>query len=110
MEWLNFDSKKLVRFLSEKSFSFDFKYDDIIIENLLVYFVYRHFISKNKKPSDISKLKFAIFATWCCDKMQDLFEKDSDTYYQFKNITTFCRQIEYSTKNVDLLIEFFENN
>lgn len=108
-EWLNFDGEKLVEFLRTQTYNFTFKYSDAIIENLLVYFVYRHFI-KQDKTSSLAKLKFAIFATMCCDKMQNFFDNSGRTYYKFKNITTFCRQVEYSAKNLTLILNYFNKN
>lgn len=108
MEWLNFDGNKLKQYLQTQDKNFKFSFSDEIIENLLVYFVYRHFINKTKTHNSVSKIKFVIFCTWCCDKMQGLFDVNSENYYQFKEVTTFCRQVEYSAKNISLLLNMFK--
>ena len=74
---------------------------------MLVYFVYRYFLSNQYKVSNKAKFMFALFCTVCCDKMQLYFDTNSQNYYEFKGITTFCRQIEYSTKNVSVLLNYF---
>lgn len=109
LEWLNFDGQQLAKYLNDKTFDLTFKYTDTVIENLLVYFIYRYFISKNNF-NEITKFKFALFCTLCCDRMQDFFDINDNEYYEFKSVTTFCRQIEYSTKNVNLIMNFLDEN
>lgn len=106
LEWLNFDGQSLKNFLKQQLLN-SFIYDDEKIENLLVYFVYRYFLNNQYKVSNKARFMFALFCTVCCDKMQQYFDTNSQNYYKFKGITTFCRQIEYSTKNVSELLNYF---
>lgn len=109
-EWLNFDGQKLKQFLLCQNLNLEFEYCDEIIENLLIYFVYRYFLNSQYKVSNQAVFKFALFCTICCDRLQNFCDKKSQNYYKYKEITTFCRQIEYSNKNISDLLNYFNEN
>ncbi len=72
-------------------------------ENLLLYFVYRHFTSAN-----IYKLKFALF---CMQTIAIIFANSNENIETFIDIArVFSSEIEYSPENTEYILNFVMEN
>ena len=102
-EWLNYDYKLIKNYLFNQEYNLNFSMKDFQVENILVCFVYRYFSNKKYKSSDVAKFNFCLFCTFCCDKLSQFSKEQSSM------ISSFCRQIESSYKNVQILLDYFDN-
>lgn len=114
-EWLRTDLAKCFS-LCDFQFSKNIYLTDIQFENLLVNFLFEHYISPKQKYSKLAKLRFCLFSTLFCDwlAVQIGDEKikiesgNNRTDIAIVAIKEYCREIENSQKNMDILLNFFE--
>lgn len=108
-EWLNFDSSEVFDKIERSKDKTNFYLSESILQNLMSYFVYRYFLNSSYKYSKKSKLQFCMFMLWLIDIVA-YAEKTNIIEDVIFVVQKICRQIEYSEKNVNLALSFFQTN
>lgn len=76
-------------------------------EQLFVYFIFRHFINAIFDGDILSRTKFAVFCCLCVAWVTEetSVDKKPDLSVIIENACLISKEIEYSTENVDLILD-----
>lgn len=112
-EWLRTD---LSRYFSVCDFEFDLplSLSSLQFENLFLYFLFGHYLKLSENFSKIAIIRFCLFSTLFCDWLANIYikcdekHKSDASVWKVNAIKEYCREIENSQKNLQILLNFFE--
>lgn len=85
--------------------------NDIIAEQLMVYYIFRHFLSGVYDYDMVSRVKFAVFCTLASFAYTDVCDKlDSFTDKMAYSACLVSKEIEYCTENIDRILDISWEN
>lgn len=83
----------------------DEKIDENAVEQLAVYYIYRHFLSAVYDGYVLSRVKLAVFCCLVSMWLAEDVKSDSFTDKLIKSACLVSKEIEYCSENIDALLD-----
>ena len=106
-EWLKNDLSALDFEEYVRQNKTDFCLSEKQLANVLVCLMFRYLLNTEYKFSMNSKLRFCIFSVLFCDYLAGQKQKNKDKNFDINAVKEYSREIENSSKNVEILLNFF---
>ena len=106
LDYMNEEFKTLIhRAKKDLNLKSECHTNDIYIERLMNYFIYRHFIKSYEDDNFLDKIKFAILSVLIIQHI-DQFCQNHEIPYGFIDIARmYSKEIEYSQENMESIYE-----
>lgn len=106
LDYMNDEFKMLIQG-AKKDLDLESEYhsNDVYIERLINYFIYRHFIKSYEDDNLLDKIKFAILSVLIIEHI-DQFCQNHEIPYGFTDVAKmYSKEIEYSQENMESICE-----